>query len=258
MIYSYIITIIFLLFIFALFFIDPTPLLEKYIFGDRSFKSLNIQDKIEYYRKHNYLPGFFQARSPGISLEFPPIGWVLTYDDPINLLIFVSATTKEQAIEIIKKFFKKLGYFETPFRFGFLTRYQKPIEIEMFYDFEIRGESLQLHFRGFYAGEDIDFGHIFFFNGHVEYGVNKPFAHLFGKKFPPNLINSAEYLTEKGTKWESFERHLEMSVKNKKEKIVLFGYFDYNNEGYYFGKGKEETGDIYYYVDGKIPLIMLK
>jgi hypothetical protein len=256
MIYS-IIIIIFLFFISALFFVDTTPLSKKYIFLDKSFKSLSIQDKIKYYRENNYLPDFFQARSPGISLKFPPIGWVLTYDDPINLLIFVSATTKKEAIEIIKKFFKKLGYFETPFRFGFLTRYPKPIEIEMFYDFKIKGESLQMHLRGFYAGEDIDFGYVFFFNGHVEYGINNPFAHLFGKKIPPSLVNSSEYLTEKGTKWESFEKHLEMLVKNRKEKIVLFDYFDYNNEGYYFGKGKKEIGDIYYYVDGKIPVCVL-
>lgn len=267
------IAILVILIISLLFLVDPEKPSHIYIKKDTASMiklsgdvNNNLQLKIDFYRVKGFLPAFFRARSPGLVRNWPPIGWVLTADDPINLLVFVQNSSKSQSKAIIREMFKKIGFFDASiWNFGFLTRYKKPIEIEMFYEFTAGGEknreNLQLHLRGFYGGEDRDFGQIWFFNGHAEYRTSDVIRHVFGVHIPDKVVNGSDFLDKEGVKWESFERYLDKFFRREmgKDYVVIYkGYFNYSNKGYYSGLGQSSSGDKYYYVDGKIPVIMIR
>ncbi len=246
------------LFLVLLFLVDPAPPPPRTIGGEPLASAggiaTDVQRAIDRYRREGSLPAFLPARSPGVGWRWPPVGWVLTFDDPVNMLVFVRNATREESVRAVREAFQAAGYSESwPGRLAFLTRYDRPVEVEMFQDFVAGGVPLQMHVRVLHAGEDGLLGHGWLVNGHAEFRASDVWNHLSGRPLPAAAVEAGPYLDPRGVKWESFERQIEAAPIGGAKISV-----NYSNEGYYFGQGRAGAGDPYYYVDGRLPVVVLE
>lgn len=184
------------------------------------------------------------------SLSFPlPIEGC---ENPVNMLIFVNAGTKDESMQAILSMFKQLGYFSSDYRLEFFsTIYPTNREIELYREFSIGSTVLQFHMRGMYVCET-DLGYLWAVCGHLEYSDTEPIDHLFSQ-ITQRIADSSEHIVWPNVKWESFEEDVKLQLLNLDEPSVSYvASINYGNSGYY------EKNDEYHFGDGILPVIVIE